>query len=480
MGSSRSTSQGLFRILDAVSQPVCLVGEQRKVVYLNAAGADWLGVAANDVVGRACRYQSGDQDPIAAAADALCPPPKAFLGERTAGVIVKPNGGQMREITRPPRRNAEYIPLLASDGLAAGVLVILANEDLAADAHSSVEANDAPMNEARQLHEAVAQFHRDMHQWHHPSRLAGRSPTMAQVRAQVKLAASGAGSVLIVGPPGIGRQHVARTIHAASATKSSLLPISCSVLTADLLRSTLTTVFGRRASAGEKPLSTVLFLDAHQLPAELQPELIDRLTNCGAGIRIMATATKRLDLLAERGEFRGDLASLLSTLVIELPLLSSRPDDIPLLAQAFLEDLNAQGSRQLSGFAADAMDHLVAYGWPGETDELANVVGESAVHAEDTEVRVVDLPKRLHHAAQAARYPRHRPEPIQLETFLDSIEKQLIERAMQEANDNKAQAARLLGLTRPSLYRRMLRLGLASNDDSLDSPSPTTIKDADQ
>ncbi len=458
MGSPRMAIHELSRILQSLGQPLCLVDDERRIVFLNEAGANWFGVSAADLIGRTCHYQSGNADSVAAAADALCPPPQSFQGQRGAGIVVKPTADGPVE-----RRRAEFIPLAGPSDLAAGVLIILASENLPTDSDKMTTAA-APMadaaDEAQQLHEVVARFRSEMHQWHHPNRLAGRSPAMIRVRAQVKLAAVGQGTVLIVGSPGIGRQHVARTIHAAAQAKGALTPISCSVLPPDLIRSTIAGLFDRRNLNDEQPPSTVLLLDVDRLPPELQHELAQELSNGLRNVRIMATAAERLDVLAERGEFRGDLTQLLSTLVIDLPSLDLRPDDIPMLAQMFLEDLNTQGSRQLRGFTADAMDQLVQYGWPGQIDELSAVIREAAMQAEEAEVRAADLPKRLRHAAQAVRFTRRTTEMIDLEKFLARIEKELIERALREAKGNKSQAARLLGLTRPRLYRRMVQLGL--------------------
>src|SRR5262249_17443143 len=158
-------------------------------------------------------------------------------------------------------------------------------------------------------------------------------------------------------------------------------------------------------------------------------------------------------------------ARRLSTLVIELPPLVQRRDDIPLLAQMFLEELNAAGGKQLRGFAADAMDRLTLYDWPGQIDELSAMVRQAFSQAEGYEITSADLPKQLRLAAEAARHPRPVVESIDLEKFMTQVEAELIERALRQAKQNKSQAARLLGMTRPRLYRRMVQLGLARPEE---------------
>lgn len=174
----------------------------------------------------------------------------------------------------------------------------------------------------------------------------------------------------------------------------------------------------------------------------------------------MGTAASPVIELARRGNFREDLASLLSTVVIELPSLAERREDLPLLAQLFLEEHNMAGQRQVGGFSAAALDRLDAYPWPGNLDELAEVVAEAYQRCAGVEIAEADLPDKLRLAAQAAAVPRRVDERIVLDEYLERVERELIRRALVRAKGNKARAARLLGITRPRLYRRMVQLGL--------------------
>ena len=122
-----------------------------------------------------------------------------------------------------------------------------------------------------------------------------------------------------------------------------------------------------------------------ELPAEVQVQLADLLLRRPTAWRLVATAAEPLRELARRGKFRGDLAALLSTITIELPPLRERRDDLPLLAQLFLEDRNAAGVKQVGGFSAAALERLDAYGWPGNLDELAEVVAEAHGRAKGAE-----------------------------------------------------------------------------------------------
>jgi len=183
-----------------------------------------------------------------------------------------------------------------------------------------------------------------------------------------------------------------------------------------------------------------------------------------ATCRILATARQPLDQLIEQATFRHDLACAVSTLVIELPPLIDRLDDLPLLAQLFVEQANRGADRQLEGLTPDALDLLSAYPWPGELEELAEVIRAAHQTARGALIEAGGLPPVLHHAADALRHPRPTEEPIALDELLGEFERALIVHALSQAKGNKAHATRLLGLTRPRLYRRMVQLELDDDE----------------
>jgi DNA-binding NtrC family response regulator len=207
-------------------------------------------------------------------------------------------------------------------------------------------------------------------------------------------------------------------------------------------------------------MSTLLLHRVDEIAAEVQVQLFELLARRPNPWRLIATAAAPLLELARRGTFHAELAALLSTVVIELPPLAARREDLPLLAQLFLEDCNAAGSRQIGGFSQAALDRLDGYAWPGNLDELAQIVSEAHGHAAGREIGEDDLPERLRLSAQAAAHPRRIEETIVLDEYLRRVERELIRRALARSKGNKARAARLLGVTRPRLYRRMLQLGL--------------------
>ena len=185
------------------------------------------------------------------------------------------------------------------------------------------------------------------------------------------------------------------------------------------------------------------------------------LTLPGFELHTVATAETPLLDLAEQGRFRADLAHALSTLVIDMPPLAARSEDIPLLCQFFVEKFNKQGERQFSGFAPPAIDELCGYGWPDNIDELGEVVDAACRRADGPFVEQGDLPEQIRWACIAEAHPRRPDEPIVLDAFLEQIEKELIGRALKRAKGNKTKTAELLGMTRARLHRRLDHFGLS-------------------
>jgi DNA-binding NtrC family response regulator len=140
--------------------------------------------------------------------------------------------------------------------------------------------------------------------------------------------------------------------------------------------------------------------------------------------------------------------------------LAQRREDLPMLAQLFVEEANVRSTKQVAGFSSEAMDRLDAYPWPGNIDELAQMVAQAHERAEGPQITPGDLPERIHLAAAAAAHPRRPEETIVLDEFLGRVERELIRRALARAKGNKTKAAKLLGMTRPRLYRRLVQLGL--------------------
>ena len=180
----------------------------------------------------------------------------------------------------------------------------------------------------------------------------------------------------------------------------------------------------------------------------------------------MSSSTERLQDAVDDERLISEFFFLLTTLTIEVPSLRERGDDLIPLAQAFLESQNRNADRQIGGFADAAWPQLREYAWPGNLDELALVVLEARQNCTAPVIGVSDLPLRFRAGleAQSVGPPQRSldepPIPL-LDEHLASIERDLIRRALIKAKRNKTLAAKLLGIPRPVLYRRMevLKIG---------------------
>jgi DNA-binding NtrC family response regulator len=447
-------------MLDRPDRPVYVLDDEQTIVFCNKACRQWLGPAAGELPGRRCAYHSSpDVTGPDAVAAALCPPPGVFRGQPSAASVCR-----VDETGRAAFRRARFIPLGLAPDEVIGVVAILDAEDLPerppSQAPSPPEAETG--TESVRLRESLQRFRRQTVALFGIDRLVGNSPAMRRARAQVELAAGSRASVLLVGPAGSGRQQMATAIHYGTAPEAAgtMVPLACSLLGPELIRSAVNAVAAMNRPGEQAAAGTFLFLQADQVAVEIQEDLAAMLSARPPQLRLIAAAEQPLGELVRRGRYREDLAAVLSTITIELPPLVQRREDLPLLAQVFLEEANARGGKQIAGFSPEALDRLDHYAWPGNIDELAQMVAESHRRAAGPEVLPEDLPERLRWAAEAASRPRRKDETIVLDEFLGRIERELIRRALSRSKGNKAKAARLLGLTRPRLYRRMVQLGL--------------------
>jgi transcriptional regulator with PAS, ATPase and Fis domain len=456
MARTRLNINALSHLLGDCDFPIYALDPQRRFVYGNTACFAWLGIEPRLLVGKRCDYhssltrQEGEVVP-----GHLCPPPEVFLGHESSGEI-----GWLRSDGTLARRLARFLPLGAGVGNSTcGVLVFTGKDDITEGSpcySEGVQADD--------WHAALRRMLAGLGNRFRLEQIIGDHPAIIRARELVRLAADSHMRTVVFGPPGSGRETIARAVHFGGGVRdlAPMAPMACNLLDAELLSETVASF---AASCGELQIEhpgTLLLLEVDQLSPDAQAALAGILNIRELNLRTVATARRSLIDLAAEDRFRQDLAFSLSTLEIDLPPLSQRRDDIRLLAQYFLERCNAGGGKQLSGFATDAVECLLAYAWPGNLQELADCVSGACHRAGGSRVTAEDLPERLAFAAQAAARPAKGPVSIQLDQFLEEVEQELLRRAMQRAKGNKAKVARLLGITRSRVIRRLEHFGLAA------------------
>jgi DNA-binding NtrC family response regulator len=168
-------------------------------------------------------------------------------------------------------------------------------------------------------------------------------------------------------------------------------------------------------------------------------------------VRLIAATNKNLEELVRQGTFREDLFFRLRVLEIWIPPLRERWADIPLLAQAFLKEFAEENQKTVTGFTQDAMDLLTRYSWPGNVRELRAAIEHAVVLCRGDRVTIRDLPPGVRNATEG----QSRPAPPQGEMTMKEAEKDLIIRTLKEAKSNRVLAARKLGISRRTLYRKL-------------------------
>lgn len=304
--------------------------------------------------------------------------------------------------------------------------------------------------------------------------IIGRTPKMLEVyRAIARVAPTEAG-VLILGASGTGKELVARALHEHSArAKMPFVPVNCGALPENILESELfghekgafTGADSSRPGLFEAAHGGTLFLDEISetkpgfqvnLLRAVQEQQIRRVGShkyTPVDVRIVAASNRDLSKLMAQGQFREDLYYRLSVVVIRLPSLEERRDDIPLLAQHFLKRSNLKNKRSVR-ITDQALRVLTESSWPGNVRELENLVERLAIFCTSGEIGIADVQQ------ERRTTPINGASTGNPSSTLEEMERQHIIRVLQEHAGNKSRAARALGIERKTLYQKARRLGI--------------------
>jgi len=313
--------------------------------------------------------------------------------------------------------------------------------------------------------------------------IVGRSATMQRVVELVgKVAESEGTTVLLRGESGVGKEVVAQAIHARSARRDyPLLEINCTALPETLLESELfghekgafTDAKGRKQGLLElADRGTVLLDEIGDLPAGAQAKLLRFLEtrtfkrvggvrDINVDVRIIASTNRDLEAAVRDGQFRRDLFFRLNVVPITIPPLRERPEDVEPLARFFLDRMTTNMRRTSRTIHKDALRMLERYAWPGNVRELKNVIERAVILEEGAEIVPDHLPDEMKPGGRALDLePGFRLPAGGID--LESLERDLIRQALEQANGNKTRAAALLGLTRDTLRYRIEKYSLES------------------
>ena len=308
--------------------------------------------------------------------------------------------------------------------------------------------------------------------------IIGRSGPMVKVLETVAQVAPSEATVLITGESGTGKEMIAGALHFNSNRKDGpFVKINCAAITETLLESELfghekgsfTGAHKRKEGRFRQAHGGSLFLDEiSEMSLSMQVKLLRvlqerEITRVGGeavikvDVRIIAATNK--DLLEEigAGRFREDLYYRLNVVTLGLPPLRERREDIPLLAQHFLEDFAQKNHKTIKGFTPQAMDQLLRYDWPGNVRELMNIVERGVVLSRSEYLDVGELPLITGEPSENGNSLDH---AIPADMPLDEVEKISILKTLELAGGNKSEAARRLGITRRTLHKKLKKYGV--------------------
>ncbi len=301
--------------------------------------------------------------------------------------------------------------------------------------------------------------------------LVGESAALESIKSVAETVADRHCTVMILGETGTGKELLARYLHSRSGRRNApFIPVDCSALSETLFESEMFGhVRGAFTGAVRDSLGFIraaeggtLFLDEiGELPSAMQSKLLRVIQErCvvpvgdtvarPVNVRIVAATHRDLQSMVRRGEFREDLFFRLNVVVMTLPPLRERREDVVPLAAHFLQlqaDLYDEPRRRLSPAAAEL---LCRYSWPGNIRELANVMESTHVMANGEMIEPAALPRQL--------LPSRAPEPVVSDLCLRDVERRTIVEALRRTNNCKAAASRLLGINVQRLNRRIAKL----------------------
>jgi PAS domain S-box-containing protein len=418
-------------LLRDAAEPLFLLSRGRRLSYANPAWERLTGLTFSEVRGQSCRRRSRSAERADQVLAALAPPPEALAGQPCT----------VRR--RAPGRHAvvwwdvSYFPWLGTDGPPA-ILGKIQSLETRAAAHAT-------------LPEKLMQLRQRVHQEYRLENLPCDSAAMRRVAAQIRLAAGTATPVWLQGPPGAGKEWIARTIHQMSPRREQYFAVvRAGSLPPDQIAALL------HEAAGRWHIGALYIAEPRRLPRELQSRLAQLLDNETEGPRIFAGASTPPAADVEQGCLLTELHCGVSALVIETPALAARLEDLPRLVDRLLPRVAQALDKPVQGMAPAALELLRRHAWPGNITELYEALFTAGARAAGPRLDVEDLPFYLQQTAAPAL------PALPLDELLAKVERRLIELALRVAQDNKTRAAELLAIWRPRLLRRMEQFGLTA------------------
>jgi len=334
--------------------------------------------------------------------------------------------------------------------------------------------------EERRLRHEVSTLRQELRTRYHFENLIGKSRAMQEIFGLIEQVAGSRSTVMVYGKSGTGKELVAKAIHYNSPRSTrAFVAVNCAAIPAELLESEL---FGHEKGSftgaiatkvGKFELATggSLFLDeVGSMRLDLQAKILRALQErevervggtriIKIDVRVIAATNRDLKKAVEEGTFREDLYYRLNVVPITLPDLKDRQEDIPLLANHFVQKFAQESNPAIREISKEAMAVLMSHAWPGNVRELENVIERAVTLGHGPAVLSADLPPHLAGGAN----PLERA--LTREATLEDLERDYIAMILQRTKGHQIRAATILGIDRRTLYRKIRRYGLKLNGD---------------
>lgn len=442
------------KAMEVFPMPILFVGEDEHIMFINKSYAEFLGVNANEVIGKhVYEVIENSRTPL------VLKTQKAEYADRHKYISGKQKGTEIIVHRIPVVEDGKSLAVF-------GLLMFTSIEDLVALAEKNQKINDELNYYKTKLIEVQSSKYS-------LDNLIGNGNAIKTLKEDVVKVARVKQTVLITGESGVGKELIAHSIHHCSERyNSTFVRVNCAAIPENLFESEFFGYVGGSFSGASKSgkmgkfelaNNGTLFLDEiGELPLFMQSKLLRvlqerEITRVGGDktipvdVRVVAATNRNLKKMVQDGKFREDLYYRLNILNVKAPSLREHIEDVPILVEHFLNELQKENGRKKM-FSKEALEVLCQYSWPGNVRELSNTVSKLYYMSDEDEITIFNIPRHILYANQ--NMPSN-SEHRSMGYMVEELEKHLVTQTLKETNNNISQTAKLLKISRPKLYQIM-------------------------
>lgn len=445
-------------VVDTIKEGIIIINREGTIVAVNNAVAGLLGYKNGELIGKPCSVLDCN----------MCEIVRDQSGQHWCNLFksgeIKMKQCTMRKKNRRPLHILKNASLL-HDGAGKVIGAVETLTDI-----TEIIEKDNQIEEFRRELQSKDGFHG----------ILGISPVMSRVFDLMANAAKSDAPVIIFGESGTGKELAAEALHQGGPRKDKpFVKVNCAALSESLLESELfghvkgayTGAFRDRQGRFEAAHGGDIFLDEiGDLPLSTQVKLLRVLEDkviervgenrpIPIAVRIISATNKDLRAMVDKGQFREDLFFRINVIPVHLPALRDRREDIPLLAEAFFRRIKLKSGKPIQGMSKETMEALMNYDWPGNVRELRSVFEYAFVTCQESVIQPLHLPVTI------LQGPGTRPVSENPAVYFKDSKKQELIEALKRSKGNQSEAARILGVSRVTVWNRMRQFGILAREN---------------